>query len=246
MIIDPTTRQAFPKFQVEALFPSFEVPTSANFNGCVQTGREQKVHVNPAKSVKLTQNKYKLFEKLAAESLPVPKYHQAFDLLEDGYFCIDNLEESFGENWGEFPLHLRTNSMEKLITDLNDAFEAAEFFSELSNVLFQSAISMPKVVEISAIPAMSGKNMRLGKSISTNGILTGHLDAVLAEEMFDLVKTLLELIDLDYGTVTMGYDDENFEVFDVRTNLIPSHVPGISHFIEMMCHEAQKSNRGKK
>lgn len=246
MKVDGVTRSAFPR-EMSSLFPKFQVPVSANFNGASQDGHAYAVHVNPADSVRLTHDKYKLFEKLASEGHPVPKYDCPPELLLDGYFCIDMLEQAYGpeDTWGDLPLRIRNRDCERIITDLNDAFDLMKMLEEPKAVIFQPQIPQPKIAQITAIPGMSGKPCRNGATMTHNGILAGEVYSVIKKEIYEMTLLVIEEIGLDYGTVVFGYNEESFEIYDVECRLKLESVPALSHFIELMCNEAKKGPRRK-
>lgn len=246
MKLDGVTRNAFPAKEVNSLFPSFQAPVSANFNGASKDGHEYNVHVNPGESVRLTHDKYKLFEKLAVEHLPVPKYHNPTDLLLDGYFCIDTLEETYGTAWDILPLRIRNRDVERVISDIDDAFELMDMLQNPQAVIFQSLIPQPRIAQVSTIPAMVNRPCRNGKQMTNNGILSGDVYSILKKEIYETASLVIDTIGLDYGTVVFGYSEESFEIYDVHCRLELAHVPALSHFIELMCNEAKKGPRRKK
>lgn len=245
MKLDGVTSSAFPARDLRELFPSFSAPVSANFNGASKDGHAYKVHVNPADSVRLTHEKFKLFEKLSLEGLPVPKYDCPPELLLDGYFCIDKMEEAYGEDWGEFPLHLRNRDREYLMTDIDDAFQLIEQMRDPRAVIFQSAISSPKIAQVTGIPAMAGRPCRNGAKLTHNGVLAGDIFSTQKKAMEELALLVIETIGLDYGTVVFGYSEESFEIYDIECRLKLESIPALSHFIEIMCNAARTTGKRK-
>lgn len=253
MRLDQKTREFFAQpvkgseqgLDVSKLFENVGIPCSGSFNGYMSAKEELRLHINPRESVKLTQEKDKLFQLLALRGYPMPKFFAAADCLLEGYFAIEPMEEMFGDEdvWKLRPLRYR-NKTEILIADLDDALSAAQYFHEPFGVVFQTAFEVLDVIQITAIPGMRGKDMRCGGNFTKTGAFPTRTNPPILDALIEMAVTVLDEIDLDYGTVTMGYKENDIEIFDLSTNLVPAHAEGLNQYLKLMA-DASKT-RGKR
>ncbi len=254
MILDPQTREAFKKAQ--QLFPQQKLPVSGCFNGAIPANQQKLVHINPPASVRMVQNKSQLFDKLAQNQRPVPKYAHFNEFYnKDQSFNPFEVVEAFGDPgiWADKPLTLRQNGKATQLHDFSDLLEVVKRQQEIpkeqrekSAVLLQPNITCPHMHVVTAIPNANGKNLRQGGKIIDNGILSPTPKAAIMQEINKMVKEIIDELDLDVASVTVGYDGKSFQVLDVDTRFQPEYAEPLLSYIELLVAATQARLHGKR
>lgn len=248
MIFDKQTLEQHP--QIKDLFPKHGLPASASFNGPLPAHLCQRTNINSPASVKLALDKPALFDKLAREKFPVPKYYDIASFFTPDGIAPSNVEAAFGpwETWADLPLRHRTESCETMLTDLADLID--EFKKVLLDespdlgVLMQPSIRLPKTATLTAIPQAYGKKLRLNGQIIDNGVLT-PVSGAMGTALKNTAREVIHDLGLSYGTVVMLYnEDGEIQIDDVHTRLNPSHSEALVSFIEIL-HQQIKTSKKK-
>lgn len=255
MFLDPKTRAAFPK--AHQLFPQQKLPVSACFNGHFPANQQKMVHINPPASVRCTQNKIQLFDKLAQNQRPVPKYESFDSFYEKGIFNAFGVVEAFGDpsTWAEKPLTLRLDGKSSQFHDFSDLLSQVAARQRLpeelkhmekNGVLMQPKISCPHIAVVTAIPNAASKPLRHAGRIIDNGVLSERTKQEAIMPIIEkVVKEIIDELDLDIATVTVAHDATTLQVVDVDTRFQPQFAEPLLNYIEMLV-EAERVRYAKK
>lgn len=240
LFLDPLTRNEVKSAGELFLHPNY--PVSACFNGYnLDKKFQQKVHINPAEAVKVTHYKTALMQALNLHGLPVPTFADPAKMYtRDGSFNLESYTDKFPETEDGF-VRFMTRGVQSQIHDLSDLMRVLKALkSHQQGSVFQKATNGETVSTVTAIPNAPKQLFTGGEKFVTNGILSDTLPSFVKDkdEAFETATKAIDLLDLDYATVTLSMSEEGIKVIDVNTNLRPQDAVAIRGMMDKMAKAA--------
>lgn len=249
MYLDPATREAFK--DAHKFFPNTD-NVSGSFHGCVPALHQKKIHINPNPSVKLSQDKAKLFDMLSKSGVPVGNFTPVSTLIpKKGEFRILDLEDIFGaeETWSDKPIQARHNSGATIFTGVSDFMswlrglseKPSSFEHDVRNhgVFLQPNIVGGKNEAITVIPNARGHKLRFGGEMITDGVVSRNR---ISPQIKEMACDVADALDMDFATISVLYDPETdeVEILDIDTRLKPAYNEPLLSYAEMLQKHAKK------
>ena len=236
LFLDPLTRHEVSGAGELFLRPNY--PVSACFNGYnLDKKLQQKVHINPAEAVKVTHNKTALMQALNMHGIPVPTFADPAKMYtRDGSFNLENYTDKFPETEDGF-VRFIARRVQSQIQDLADLMNVLNLLkNHQQGSVFQKATGGETVSTVTAIPNAPKQLFTGAEKFVTNGILSDTLPSFVKDkdEAFEVASKAIDMLNLDYATVTLSMSEEGIRVIDVNTNLRPQDAIAIRGMMDKM------------
>lgn len=236
LFLDPLTRHEVRSAGELFLQPTY--PVSACFNGYNLDNKfKQKVHINPAEAVKVTHNKTALMQALNMHGVPVPTFADPAKMYtRDGSFNLESYTDKFPETEDGF-VRFMSRGVQSQIHDLADLMNVLKLLkNHQQGSVFQKATGGETVSTVTAIPNAPKQLFTGAEKFVTNGILSDTLPSFVKDkdEAFEVASKAIDMLNLDYATVTLSMSEEGLKVIDVNTNLRPQDAIAIRGMMDKM------------
>lgn len=241
MVVDQATKKSIQGVTPMFFNPSY--PASGCFNSANLSDdiiRKSKVHINPKKSVELTQNKEELFRLLSQKGYPVPNQTPYSEFNYKSTLDLSTFEEFLQDG----PAVLQRDGA---------AIELSTLFDILSNVTEENndaILLRPNPLFngrgfAQVMPNASGKSLARGQQIVRNGVLSTNIPgSEICLPFLSVIKDVVDDLGLDYARVEIAFDSEgNLEILNIDTKLRQADIPPIRGYMDILANASKFKNK---
>jgi hypothetical protein len=237
MVVDQATKKNIPG--VTSMFFTPPYAASGCFNSATLSDdiiRKSKVHINPKKSVELTENKDLLFNKLAQSGYPVPPQTPYSQFSYKSTLDLGEFEEFLEQ--GSAVLQRNGSAVE--LSSLIDILTHMDASNEHSVLLRPNPLLTQRGFA-QVIPNAHGKALPRGQHLVRNGVLSTNIPgSEMCLPFLGIIKDVVDDLGLDYARIEIAFDsDGNLEILNVDTKLRQADIPPIRGYMDILANASK-------
>lgn len=245
--LDPKTRADIKGVGDMFLRPPY--PCSGCFNSAsLAPERIQKVHINPPKLVKVSQDKAALMKALQFHGFEVPDYVGMSDFYEGGAFDLEEFQNLFPFDDPESDVYFKGPG---LTTEMESLVELLELLcivpdKDVAKSIFQELEKGGQTASISVLPQAMGTQFNSGANKIVDGLLGHNLPVSYAGKThaIETACSAAQKLGYDYAHVIVAIapDTIEVEIVDIVTDLRPTDVLALRAYMDTL-HYGKKTKK---